>query len=163
MKKISLFLVLCFCFILLSSCTVDEPHVHQYVDGMCDCGEYDAQWLNENFDISEEKVLFEGSVKTDFSCDIIILTLKHTTTYIELDKRHFKIDCITKVEYVGGPRPPEYFFQDEYKHLLEKYNQIVFLHVNVRSKREIIKLIKELEKLEFIRSANANLTLTLDG
>ena len=131
-------------------------HSHDYIDGLCDCGEFDNVWLNKNFDLTEEKILFGGSVDDDFNCDIILLTIKHTTTYIELTKRHFKIDCITKVEYVGGPRPPEYFFEDEYKHLLEKYNQIVFLHVEVQSKSEIIELIKELEKLEFVRSASPN-------
>ena len=131
-------------------------HNHVYIDGLCNCGEFDNIWLNENFDLLEEKILFNGSVDDDFNCDIILLTLKHTTTYIELNEKHFKIDCITKVEYVGGPRPPEYFFEEEYKHLLEKYNQIVFLHVDVQSKNEIIELIKELEKLEFVRSASPN-------
>lgn len=131
-------------------------HNHVYIDGLCNCGEFDNIWLNENFDLLEEKILFKGSVDDDFNCDIILLTLKHTTTYIELNEKHFKIDCITKVEYVGGPRPPEYFFEEEYKHLLEKYNQIVFLHVDVQSKNEIIELIKELEKLEFVRSASPN-------
>ena len=131
-------------------------HNHDYIDGLCDCGKFDKIWLNENFDLLEDKILFNGNVDEDFNCDIILLTLKHTTTYIELNKRHFKINCITKVEYVGGPRPPEYFFEDEYRHLLEKYNQIVFLHVDVQSKSEIIELIKELEKLEFVRSASPN-------
>ena len=84
------------------------------------------------------------------------MTLKHTTTYIELSKRHFQLDCITKVEYVGGARPPEYYFEEEYKHLLERYNQIVFLHVEGKDKMEIIRLIKQIEKLEFVRSAEPN-------
>ncbi len=133
--------------------------IHEYIDGMCDCGAFDEIWLNENFDLSDEKILFKGSVNDEFTCDIIILTLKHTTTYIELSKRHFGIDCITEVEYLGGPRPPEYFFEEEYRHLLESYNQIVFLHVDVQSKSEIIDIIKELEKLESVRSANFDFIL----
>ncbi len=35
---------------------------HNYIDGLCDCGEYDVQWLNENFDLSEEKIIFNGGV-----------------------------------------------------------------------------------------------------
>ena len=42
------------------------------------------------------------------------------------------------------------------KYLLEKYHQTVFLYVDVESKEEIIELIKELEKLPFIRSADPN-------
>ena len=129
---------------------------HNYIDGLCDCGEYDVQWLNENFDLSEEKIIFNGSVDDEFKCDVILLTLKHTTTFIELNKRHFKIDCITKVVYLGGPTPPEYFFKEEYKSLLENYHQQVFLYVNVESKNDIIELIKELEKLEFVRDVSPN-------
>ena len=134
-------------------------HTHNYIDGLCDCGEFDSVWLNENFRLSDEQILFKGSVDDEFNCDVILLTLKHTTTYIELSKRYFKIDNISKVEYLGGARPPEYFFEEEYKHLLEPYNQIVFLHVSVECKEEIIELIKELEKLPFIRSANYNMIL----
>lgn len=134
----------------------EESHLHVYRDGLCDCGKYNDNWLNENFDLSEEKILFTGSVDDDFNCDIILLTLKHTTTFIKLSDRHFKLDCISKVEYVGGPRPPEYYFKEEYKHLLENYHQIVFLHVENQSKAEIIELIKQLEQIEFIRSVSPN-------
>ena len=75
-------------FIFLSSCTINNSHVHSYIDGMCDCGEYDLQWLNENFDLSEEKILFKGSVDDDFNCNIILLTLKHTTFLFQLDEEH---------------------------------------------------------------------------
>lgn len=129
---------------------------HNYINGLCDCGEFDSVWLNENFRLSDEQILFKGSVDDEFNCDVILLTLKHTTTYIELSKRHFKLDEITEVEYLGGPRPPEYFFEEEYKDLLEKYHQTVVLYVDVESKEEIIELIKELEKLPFIRSADPN-------
>lgn len=136
-----------------------QKHEHNYIEGLCDCGEFDSVWLNEDFRLSDEQILFKGSVEDEFNCDVIILTLKHTTTYIELSKRYFKIDNISKVEYLGETRPPEYFFEEEYKHLLEPYNQIVFLHVSVEYKEEIIELIKELEKLPFIRSANYNMIL----
>ena len=78
-------------------------HNHDYINGLCDCGKFDKIQLNENFDLLEDKILFNRNVDEDFNCDIILLTLKHITTYIELNKRHFKINCITKVEYVGGP------------------------------------------------------------
>lgn len=149
---------------MLCGTTKKEPselleHEHNYIDGLCECGEFDISWLNEHFRLSDEQILFKGSVDDEFNCDVILLTLKHTTTYIELSKRYFKIDNISKVEYLGGARPPEYFFEEEYKHLLEPYNQIVFLHVSVECKEEIIELIKELEKLPFIRSANYNMIL----
>ena len=130
-------------------------HTHDYIDGLCECGEFDSVWLNENFRLSEEQILFDGSVDDEFNCDVILLTLKHTTTYIELSKRHFKLDEITEVVYISST-PPSHFYEPGNEDKLNNYHQIVFLHVTVESKEEIIELIKELEKLPFIRSAEPN-------
>ena len=75
---------------------------HNYIEGLCDCGEFYSVWLNENFRLSDEQILFKGSVDDEFNCDVILLTLKHTTTYIELSKRHFKLDEITEVVYISS-------------------------------------------------------------
>ena len=84
-----------------------------------------------------------------------MLTLKHTTTYIELSKKHFQLDEITKVVYISST-PPSHFYEPGNKDKLDNYHQIVFLYVDVETKEEIIELIKELEKLPFIRSAEPN-------
>lgn len=131
-------------------------HSHHFIDGLCECKEFDENWLNENFRLSDEKTMFDDNPIYDFGNDVILLTLKHTSTYIELSKRHFLIDEIVKVEYLQGPRPPEYFFKEEYKDKLDTYCQVICLYVDVENKEEIIKLIKELEKLPFVKSANPN-------
>ena len=87
--------------------------------------------------------------------DVILITLKHTTTYIELSKRHFKIDEITKVSYISST-PPSHFFEPGNEDKLDNFNQIVFLYVDVESKEDIMELIKELEKLPFVRSVGPN-------
>jgi hypothetical protein len=130
-------------------------HEHEYINGLCDCGEFDSVWLNENFRLSDEQILFEGSVDDEFNCDVILLTLKHTTTYIELSKRHFKLDEITEVGYISST-PPSHFYEPGNEDKLDNFHQIVFLYVDVETKEEIIELIKELEKLPFIRSAEPN-------
>ena len=130
-------------------------HEHEYINGLCDCGEFDSVWLNENFRLSDEQILFKGSVDDEFNCDVILLTLKHTTTYIELSKRYFKIDEITKVSYISST-PPSHFFEPGNEDKLDNFNQIVFLYVDVESKEDIIELIKELEKLPFVRSVGPN-------
>ena len=135
---------------------IEETHDgHNFIDGLCECGEFDISWLNENFRLSDEQILFKGSVDDEFNCDVILLTLKHTTTYIELSKRHFKIDEITKVSYISST-PPSHFFEPGNEDKLDNFNQIVFLYVDVESKEDIIELIKELEKLPFVRSVGPN-------
>lgn len=145
---------------LLCGVTKKEPtewleHSHNYIDGLCDCGEFDINWLNENFRISDEQILFKGSIDDEFNCDVIILTLKHTTTYIELSKRHFKLDEITDVVYISST-PPSHFYEPGNEDKLDNFNQIVFLYVDVETKEEIIELIKEIEKLPFVESAGPN-------
>lgn len=128
---------------------------HNYINGLCDCGEFDSVWLNENFRLSDEQILFEGCVDDEFNCDVIFLTLKHTTTYIELSKKHFKLDVVTDVVYLSST-PPSHFYEPGNEDKLDNFHQIVFLYVDVETKEEIIELIKELEKLPFIRSAEPN-------
>ena len=145
---------------LLCGVTKKEPtewleHSHEYIDGLCDCGEFDNVWLNENFRLSDEQILFKGSVEDEFNCDVIILTLKHTTTYIELSKRHFKLDEITKVVYISST-PPSHFYEPDNEDMLNNFHQIVFLYVDVETKEEIIELIIELEKLPFVESVGPN-------
>ena len=128
---------------------------HNYIEGLCDCGEFYSVWLNENFRLSDEQILFKGSIDDEFNCDVILLTLKHTTTYIELSKRHFKLDEITEVVYISST-PPSHFYEPGNEDKLKNFHQIVFLYVDVETKEEIIELIKELEKLPFIRSVEPN-------
>ena len=135
---------------------IKETHDgHNFIDGLCDCGEFDSVWLNENFRLSDEQILFKGSVDDEFNCDVILLTLKHTTTYIELSKRHFGIDEITEVVYISST-PPSHFYEPGNEDKLDNFNQIVFLYVDVDTKQEIIELIKEIEKLPFVESAGPN-------
>lgn len=77
-------------------------HTHNYIDGLCECKEYDVNWLNENFRLSDEQILFNGNVDEDFNYDANLLTLKHSKTYIELSERYFGIDEITKILYISS-------------------------------------------------------------
>ena len=90
MKKIFNVFAFMFLFIFLSSCTINNSHVHSYIDGMCDCGEYDLQWLNENFDLSEEKIATIVTINptnalTPFNPPIKIIA----SEYITIIKMHF--------------------------------------------------------------------------
>ena len=161
MKKILVCMFLLVFSLCLVGCETPEglikpiDHNHNYIEGLCDCGQFDINWLNENFRLSDEQILFKGNVYEEFNCDVILLTLKHTTTYIELSKRHFGIDEITEVVYISTT-PPSHFYESGNEDKLNNFNQIVFLYVNVDSKKEIIKLIKEIEKLPFVESAGPN-------
>ncbi len=118
------------------------------------------EWILKNFDISEEKLYCTASINDDFATNAIIVTLKKTNTYPELDMECFNLENTIRIEYASDVIPPDYFFQPEYKDLLENFRQIIFIYVEPLGKEEIINSIKELEKLSFIRSANPNYVVT---
>ena len=162
MKKIYVILTVIVTMLCCCGCNVGDTHFHIFTDGMCDCGVFSTLWLNTNFDISEETIICDATVEDDFDCDVILLTLKHTTTYIELTKRHFQIECVTNVVYIMGPTPPKHFYEAENKDKLEAYHQIVFLYVEGQDKSQILQIIKELEKLPFVHSASPNYIVSGD-
>ena len=156
MKKILVGMWLLVFGLCLVGCR-NQPIEHncEYIDGLCDCGQFDINWLNENFRLTDEQIIFKGDVNEEFNCDVILLTLKHSTTYIELSKRYFGIDEITEVVYISST-PPSHFYEPGNEDKLDNFNQIVFLYVNVDTKQEIIDLIKEIEKIPFVESAGPN-------
>jgi hypothetical protein len=57
---------------------------------------------------------------------------------------------------VGGGRPPDYFFEPGYEKALENYRQIVFIHLKPSGKEKIVETIRQLEKLDFIKTVSSN-------
>lgn len=114
------------------------------------------EWFNKHFDLNDEKIIWNGNIEEMFTDDLIIITLKKTNTFPILNLNCFGLENATDLEYVGGETPPEYFYKPEYKDLLEKYRQVVFIHLEPLGKEKVIESIRKLEKLEFIKSVNPN-------
>lgn len=114
------------------------------------------KWIDKHFDLNDEKKIWNGNIEEMFTDDLIIITLMKTNTFPILDLNCFGLENATGLEYVGGETPPEYFYKPEYKDLLEKYRQVVFIHLEPLGKEKVIESIRKLEKLEFIKSVNPN-------
>ena len=114
------------------------------------------EWITKNFDINDEKWLWKGNINEEFTDDVIIVTLKKTKTYPELDLSCFDLDNATHIKYVGGVTPPEYFFKPEYKESLENFRQIVYIYLEPMGKEKVVESIKKLELLVFVRSVSPN-------
>ena len=138
-----------------------EHHSHNYNDGVCYCMSFDEEWLNENFRLTDELVPTKVNVEDEFATELILVLLKHSPTYIKLSKKHFGIEEITKVNYISST-PPDHFYEEGNEDKLNNFCQMVFLYVNVDSKERIIELIKELEKLPFVKCAEPDYIMHLD-
>ncbi len=114
-----------------------------------------VKYANSLFDLGEEKVIWNGSIDDEFTDDLVLLVLKHSDLFPELELKHFGLKK-GRVEYVGGPMPPDYFFEPEYEDKLNNYKQIVFIHVEPEGKEKIIELIRYLEQINFIYAVTPN-------
>ena len=69
------------------------------------CGNNEEKEMKEilkQFDLTEPKERWTGSIDDDFSDDIVILVLRRTFTYPELELRHFRLENAESLEYIGG-------------------------------------------------------------
>ena len=151
MKRISIFILLLL-VIFISGC-----HKHNYIDGVCDCGEFDKEWLEANFNLDEEKEYYKGTIDDDFEDSTIIIVLKNSRTYPVLNERQFLLKENVTFEYLSSkPKRGENYTDEAWEEYLNRFHQIIFIHIESQGKDHVLELIKEIEKLPFVLSAEPN-------
>lgn len=121
-----------------------------------------AEILNQ-FDLTDPKIFWTGTIEEEFTGDMVLMVLRKTSTHPELEARHFNLNNIEMVEYVGGARPPDYFFTPGYENALKDYRQIVFIHLKQHGKEKVIEAIRILEKLDFVMWAGPNHIVSIEA
>ena len=91
-------------------------------------------WVLENFDVNDEKIIWQGDENVEFTLDKIIVVLKKTMTYPELDISVFGLKNAISMEYLSDVTPPAYFFKPEYQDLLNNFRQIIVIHIEPSDK-----------------------------
>ena len=158
-KKILLCLLLIICCIT-TGCSF---HIHKYIEGKCDCGEFDQSWLAENYKLDEEKVLFNGSIDDDFTDDCILVSLKNSRTYPQLSLRHYGIESAQFIEHLfSEPKRWDFMTDEDWEKYLNNFHQIDIIHISPNGKENVIEIIKEIEKLPFVLAAEPNYLEHLD-
>lgn len=114
------------------------------------------EWIMKHFDKNDEKKIWNGNINDNFDDTVIIVTLKKTNTYPELDLNCFNIDNALYIKYVDGVNPPDYLFQPENRNLLEEYRQVIFIYFDSLKKTNIIETIRKIEQLEFVKRVSLN-------
>lgn len=127
-------------------------------------------YANDNINdesITEEKIYYQGTLDDDFNDDkiIVVLSKEETSKYKDYSLDDFpEIDCesvsdltqsiVNKIKSKGF---------DENKSLinLEKFNRILSLELKEKSKENVLKSIKKLEKRREILSAEPNTTIDM--
>ena len=149
-------------FILeLEKCEVDRIDKVEVIDSKNQNVDYNKITSLEKyimqFNIDDEKMIWDGDTSHIASFDKIHITLKRTKTYPEFKLEYLGIKEAINFKYIGGQFPPDYFFKDEYKYLLENFRQNLIVYLEPVSLDRLIEIIREIEKIPFVKAVHPNI------
>lgn len=116
---------------------------------------YNIRWLVQQFDFSDEKEIWDGDEEYGFLDNAIFVTLKKTSTYPILDLKYFGLENAISLKYISIC-PPEHYYELGNEHKLDRYRQILVIYINPMGTEKAVETIRQLEKLDFIKSVRPN-------
>ena len=93
------------------------------------------------FDLNDKKILWDGDINCEFSLDCIIIDLKKTNTYPEFKLEYLGINETIKFEYISGPKPAEYLFDEQYKFFGKSYPSLTTINTIRSTLKTFIALV----------------------
>ena len=108
----------------------------------------------KHYDINDEKMIDLISYE-NMTGNSIIVMLKKTYTYPELNVKCFGIEKATHLKYLNGIKPSGSFDKD-------KYRQLVCIYTEAMSEEEVRECIEKLQRLSFVKNAYPNRYVTVD-
>lgn len=121
----------------LTSCNEDKVKASDEMDKIL--SQFDLtnpQWFE----------LYPIIMDAEFEIDRVSVILKKTTTYPELELRHFGLDNGERLEY-------KWLRPSNEKSPNSDFRQILVIYLKQHGKDEVFKAIEELKKLDFIKHA----------
>ncbi|NLT18600.1 MAG: hypothetical protein BWX72_00527 [Firmicutes bacterium ADurb.Bin080] len=100
--------------------------------------------ISNQFDLTELKEYWTGSIDDDFEDDRVVVIMKKTTTYPELDVETFGLDNAESLHYS--------FLAPKNEN--PNFHQILVIFLKTKGKDQVILAINELNKLDFIKTAS---------
>ena len=105
----------------------------------------------KHFDLTDEKNIWNGNINDPYILDdSVIVTLKKTNTYPELDLSVFGLDNAISMEYLDGITMPDNIAKPE------KWRQKIIIYLKPEGKEKLLETIRIIEQLEFVKSVNPN-------
>ena len=101
------------------------------------------------FDMSEEKTIWNGDVDEIARVDCIHIILRKTKTY-----PNFKLEYLNLEEAIGydfsWQIPNDFCCKEEYRYLLDQFHQRITIYLTPQTKTRILEIVEELGKLDFV-------------
>lgn len=119
--------------------------------------------FRNKFHLTDKKVYDSFTIQDDFTDNEIIISLKRAklvndpSLYPKLEIKHLRIDNIIKLRYLALPL--DIYFTEGYEEMLGESIQIVLIEIYPRGKEEVLRIIKILQELDFIKNVSPNMIL----
>lgn len=100
----------------------------------------------KQFDLSEEKIYWKGSIDDNFKDDRVCIVFKKTETYPQLKIRDFKFSNGARIEY--DDLRPHNMTDANY---LARYRQMATIYLKDTGKDKVVEAVEYLQTLDFIK------------
>ena len=144
--KLNLTIFLIILIFSFSSCTVE--HIHKFVEGKCECGEKDPDYIEPH-----KHVFVEGKCEC-CETDLNYEKINYTITFVDYDDTIIKTIIVNKGEIVSYPDEPEregYVFTG-WDHDLENINSDLIIKATYSQLKDKI-IVGALEKYKTLEEA----------
>ncbi|MGN0765984.1 MAG: hypothetical protein ACI4MO_05860 [Christensenellales bacterium] len=103
-------------------------------------------YVSKQFDLSEEKIYWKGSIDDNFKDDRVCIIFKRTDTYPQLKISDFKFSNGARIEY--DDLRPHNMTDANY---LARYRQMATIYLKDTGKDKVVEAVEYLQTLDFIK------------
>jgi hypothetical protein len=163
-KRLCLLILFLICLFLIGckkSSTIEESFTDEPTIGETNDSEERMEEILHQFNLTDPKRIWGDNIKVDYRDDQILVYLRKSYTYPEIDMKFFGLSNAIRMESLRGLRPPEHYFSPENEHLLSEFRQVVFVYIIPQGKEAVVEAIRQLEEVPFVRSVFPNYILEL--
>lgn len=112
--------------------------------------------ISMQFDVTEKKVFWTGSIDNDYKDDRVYVIFKRTYTYPELEIDDLNFHNATSIDYISV-KPVTAIENCSIEYLLYRYRQIACIYLKDTGKDKVIEAIEYFQKLDFIKCAEPDI------
>jgi hypothetical protein len=105
----------------------------------------DSYFASKQFDLTDEKIIWEGSVDDEFEETCVYVVLKKTDKYPKLRLSAFNLKNAESLEYINL-KPTENSSAD--------FRQSLWINLKKHGDSAVVEAIRQLEKLDFVKQAS---------
>ena len=111
-----------------------------------------VEGVSMQFDVTERKVFWSGSIEDEFKDDRLTVVFKRTYTYPVLDVEDFLFSNADSIEYTSAA-PVGDIQTFSVKYIVFNYRQTAYIYLKETGKDKVLEAVEHFQKLDFVECA----------